>query len=189
MRPQRGAALLVALIMLTLMTLMAIASLNIGRINMEIVGNMQNRSQAVAAANSAIQEAISTIAVMESSAAVFGDPCDGTANKRCFDINGDETNDIEVLLDPPPACLLAQAIANSSLNFQVVGTSDCTVQVDQTSFGIEGGVSGNSLCANTLWEVRAIATDVVTETTVTVTEGVAMLVGTNNVATFCPGPT
>lgn len=183
-RPERGAALLVALIMLTLMTLMAIASLNIGRINMVIVGNMQNRSQAVAAANAAIQEAISSIAVMESATNVFAAPCAGP-NTLCYDINADATDDITVTLTPAPACLLAQPIANSSLNFQTVGDSDCTVQVDQTSFGIEGGVSGNSLCANTLWEVRAVATDLVTQTSVTVTEGVAVLVGTNDVANFC----
>lgn len=185
---QRGMTLVVALILLGLMTIMAIASFNVGRISMEIIGNMQQRSEIVAAANGAIQEAISTRRLVDTPGSIFLAPCTGS-NTRCFDANGDgvaTADEIVVTLTPTPTCVQAQSIANASLNFSTVGDSDCSVQVDQTQFGIQGGVTGNSLCANSVWEVVAVATDAVTGATVTVTEGVAVLVGTNNVATFCP---
>jgi Tfp pilus assembly protein PilX len=182
-------ALVVALIMLSLMTLMAIASFNVGRTSMDIIGNMQQRSEVVAAANGAIQEAISTKRLVEAPASVFlqgsVNACAG-ANTRCFDTNGDTVNDITVTLTPQPACLQAQAIPNASLNFLTVGSSECSVEVDPSQYGIQGGITGNSLCANSLWQVSAVATDAVTASSVTVVEGVAVLVATNNVTNFCP---
>jgi len=49
-RRQRGAALIVSLIMLLLITLLAISSFTVGKSNLQIVGNMQQRAQALAAA-------------------------------------------------------------------------------------------------------------------------------------------
>ncbi|HUR41563.1 MAG TPA: pilus assembly PilX N-terminal domain-containing protein [Verrucomicrobiae bacterium] len=182
---QAGMALVVGLIMLALMTIMAVASFNIGKVSMEIIGNMQQRSEVLTAANSTIQEAISTRRIVDAPGAVFLTPCAG-ANTRCFDTNGDGTNDITVALTPNPACIQSQNIPNSTLNFTTIGDSECTVQVDQTQFGIAGGASGGSLCANSLWEVRARASDAVTNANMTVVEGIAVLVGINNVASFCP---
>lgn len=185
--PQQGMALVVALIMLVLMTVMAIASFNVGKVSMEIIGNMQQRSEVINAANATIQEAISTARLVNTPNTVFLTPCSGS-NTKCFDTNGDGTNDITVALTPAPSCIQAQAIPNASLSPLTVGGSaeECTVQVDQSQFGIAGGTTGNSLCAQSLWEVTAVATDAVTSARVTVVEGVAVLVGTNNVATFCP---
>lgn len=182
---QQGMALVVALIMLALMTVMAIASFNVGKVSMEIIGNMQQRNEVISAANSTIQEAISTRRLFESPSAVLLNPCGG-ANRRCFDVNGDGTNDITVQLNPAPTCLQSQIIPNASLNFTTVGASDCTLEDDATKYGIEGTAVGNSLCANSLWEVTAVATDDVTSANVTVVEGVAVLVDFDEVMTFCP---
>ena len=57
---QRGAALVVSLIMLVLITLMVIAALNLGTANFRAVSNTQFREQAIAAANVAIQDRISS---------------------------------------------------------------------------------------------------------------------------------
>ena len=57
---QRGAALAVSLIMLVLITLMVIAALNLGTSNFRAVSNTQFREQAIAAANVAIQDRISS---------------------------------------------------------------------------------------------------------------------------------
>lgn len=184
---QRGITLIVGLIMLALMTLMALSSFNIGRVSMDIVGNMQHRSEVLAAANGAVQEAISTTRMINSPNTVFLDPCTGN-NTRCVDTNGDGADDITVSLLPAPFCVQAQPIPNAALNFATVGNSDCTVQVDQSSFGISGGASGNSLCANSLWEVTAVASDITTEASITVTQGVAVLASTANIAASCPVP-
>lgn len=57
---QGGAALVVGLIMLVLITVMLLAALNLGTTNFRAVGNMQFREEAVAAANAAIQERLSS---------------------------------------------------------------------------------------------------------------------------------
>jgi len=59
-RSERGAALVVGLIMLVLITVMLIAALNLGTANFRSVSNMQFREEAIAAANRAIDEVISS---------------------------------------------------------------------------------------------------------------------------------
>jgi Tfp pilus assembly protein PilX len=51
---QGGAALVIGLIMLVLITLMLLAALNLGTTNFRAVSNMQFREEAIAAANQAI---------------------------------------------------------------------------------------------------------------------------------------
>jgi len=55
---QRGAALVISLIMLTLITLLVITALNLGTSNFRAVSNTQFRDEAIAAANVAIQQVI-----------------------------------------------------------------------------------------------------------------------------------
>jgi Tfp pilus assembly protein PilX len=185
LKTQRGMALVVGLILLALMTIMAITGFNIGRTSLDIVGNMQARQEVIAAANSAIQEAISTTRLFQAPSAIFLNPCDNVANTRCFDTNGDGTDDITVALTPDPVCISAQIIPNAALNVADVNQAGCATGVGQT-FGIEGTATGSSLCANSVWEIVAVATDLVTEASVTVTQGAAVRVSTDEVGTNCP---
>ena len=57
---QRGTALVVSLIMLTLITILVITALNLGAGNFRAVSNAQFRDEAIAAANLAIQARISS---------------------------------------------------------------------------------------------------------------------------------
>lgn len=184
-RRQRGMALVVGLILLALMTIMAITGFNIGRTSLDIVGNMQARQEVIAAANSTIQEAISTTRLFQSPDAIFLNPCDNVANTRCFDVNGDGVDDITVELTPAPTCIQSQTIPNAALNVNDVNQAGCATGVGQT-YGIEGTSSGSSLCANSVWEVVAVATDLITEAEVVVTQGAAVRVSTDEVGTHCP---
>jgi len=181
---QRGMALVVGLILLALMTVMAITGFNIGRTSLDIVGNMQTRQEVIGAANNAIQEAISTTRLFEAPGAIFLNPCQG-ANTRCFDTNGDGNDDILVTLAPTPVCIQSQTIPNALLDLADAAQTGCTTQVGQT-FGTEGTQTGSSLCANSVWEVVAVARDLVTEAEVVVTEGAAVRVGTDTIGTNCP---
>lgn len=183
LRAQGGMALVVGLILLALMTVMAITSFNIGRTSLDIVGNMQARQQAVAAANDAIQEAVSTVRLFQAPDSIFLSPC-GAANTRCFDINGDGTDDITVTLSPTPRCIQAQVIPNASLNLGDANQAGCATGAAQT-FGIEGTATGSSLCANSVWEITAVATDPITEAEVVVTSGAAVRVSTDDVGATC----
>ena len=57
---EAGATLVVSLIMLTLITLMIMAALAIGLANFRTVSNMQFRDEAIAAANKAVDQVMST---------------------------------------------------------------------------------------------------------------------------------
>lgn len=183
MNKQRGATLVVALVMLVLLTLLAVSSFHLGKGSLEVVGNMQSRNQAVAAAQSTIEQAISSTQFFQNPAAVFDEPCGG-ANTRCFDINGDGSNDITVALTTP-ACIKAVSIPLASLNLADAADAACTLGTSQ-SFGVAGVPTGNSLCADSVWELNAVATDDITEAQATVTEGVAVRVSTDDVAASCP---
>ena len=182
---QRGMALVVGLILLALMTVMAITGFNIGRTSLDIVGNMQARQEVIAAANSTIQEAISTTRLFQTPEAIFLAPCNNEPNTRCFDTNGDGTDDISVALDPTPTCIQAQNIPNAALDVDDLNQAGCATGVGQT-YGIEGTATGSSLCANSVWEIVAVATDLITEAEVVVTQGAAVRVSTDEIGTHCP---
>jgi Tfp pilus assembly protein PilX len=184
-RRQRGATLVIALVMLILLTLLAVSSFTVGKGSLEVVGNMQARNQAIDAAQSAIEEAISNTHFFETPDAVFPVPCAG-ANTRCTDVNGDGVNDITVTLTPQPTCIEAHIIPMSDLNLSNPDDAGCTVGAPQ-NFGVAGtATSGNSLCADSVWRISAVATDAVTRAHATVTQGVAVRVRADNVAASCP---
>jgi hypothetical protein len=71
-----------------------------------------------------------------------------------------------------------------NLNPQRYQRPSLRASTNQT-FG-RGLVDGDSLCSDTVWQVRAEASDNVTQAKVSVTEGVAVRVGSDVVATYCP---
>jgi Tfp pilus assembly protein PilX len=60
-RQQDGAALIVGLIMLVLITLAVTAGFTLSNTNLKSVGNMQSRNEAVAASNRAIEEVAASL--------------------------------------------------------------------------------------------------------------------------------
>ena len=66
---QRGATLLVTLIMLVVLTLFAVTAFNLSSVNLKIVGNFQSQKQADATVQQALAHVISAIAIFETPAA------------------------------------------------------------------------------------------------------------------------
>jgi hypothetical protein len=189
MRPHRregGLTLVTALIMLVLLTLLALASFNLGNANLKVVGNMQQREQTVAAANEVLEETISSTKFFTTPQAAVPNP-DGAPNQRLIDTDGDGKPDVKVVVSPPPACVKAAAIKNSDLNLQDAEDAGCATGANQ-SFGVAGASDGNSDCANSVWDVNAVATDMATDATVKVTQGVAVRVAKDDIASNCPAP-
>jgi len=183
---QRGVVMVVGLILLMLVTVLAMTTLNLGKSSLQIVGNMQLRNQVIAAAQEAIEDAISTTRLFLSPTAIYLNPCAGP-NTKCIDIDGDGKPDITVALTPTPTCVKAQVIKNAWVNLNLNDPNDqaCVLSTSQT-FGIAGSSIANSLCSDTVWQVRAEAADSVTQAKMDVTEGVAVRVGSDVVATYCP---
>lgn len=181
---QRGVTLVVALIMLVLLTLLALTSFNVGKSNLQVVSNMQQRDETIAAAREVIEETISSTRFFSSPNNVLLNPCGGP-NQRCIDSNGDGVPDVTVALTPPPTCVKAQAIKNTDLDMANSEDAGCSLGAAQ-NFGVAGAVTGNSECANSVWEINAVATDNGTQASVTVTQGVAVRVARDDIATNCP---
>jgi Tfp pilus assembly protein PilX len=180
---QRGVTLVTALIMLVLLTLLALTSFNVGRSNLQIVSNMQQRDEATAAAHEVIEETISNTRFFVTPNNILANPC-GAPNQRCVDTNGDGKDDIKVVLAPTPKCVKAPVIRNSALDLAVPEDAECSMGSAQ-NYGVAGAVDGSSACADSIWDVTAVATDLQTNAKVQVTQGVAVRVAKDDVANNC----
>jgi Tfp pilus assembly protein PilX len=185
-RRQSGITLVTALIMLVLLTLMAITAFHLGSSQTLIVSNAQHRDEAMDAAQQAIDTVLNSSNFMVNpDAAIAASNCTGGgANTWCVDVNGDGTQDIKVALTPVPKCISGAPIANSSLDFTKAEDVKCSIQQQQT-FGIEGSTSQNSLCAQSGWEITAAASDLVTNTSVTIVQGTSARIATTDLNNNC----
>ena len=180
----KGVVLLQAMILMIMLFLIGIASFNMGRQNTIIAGNMQHKAEALTAANQAVEKVISSTTFIESPAAAL------PGNIVSYDVNGDGTNDITVKLSPKPCVKKAQIIKNSELDPTNKNDMDCALG-SAGGGGVDGGAgtTGNSLCADSIWEINAVAEDEATGAQVEVTTGVGVRVAADdaqNTANICP---
>lgn len=145
-RAQRGATLIISLIMLVLITLMVFSSFSLSSSNLKSVGNVQLYEEAVASANEAIELVLSS---------AFADA--PVAQSINVDINKDGTTDYVVAI-AVPTCVRALAGA-------AAGPSD--VELPAT-------LSTGSTW-NTEWNITATITDAASGAVVTVVQGVRVL--------------
>ena len=183
-RRQRGMTLIMALIMLVVLTLLALTSFNLGKSNLQIVSNMQTRNESIAAAHEVIEQAISNTNFFEQPEAVLSTTC-GEANSACVDTNGDGIDDVKVVLSPPPTCVKVAPIKGDKLNLMTEEGRNCSLGETQT-FGTEDSNTGNSACADSTWEITAVATDLQNQSTAQVVQGVAVRVPSDDTTTSCP---
>jgi Tfp pilus assembly protein PilX len=178
-RRQRGATLIVSLIMLLLITLMAISSFTLGKSNLQIVGNMQQRQQAFAAAQSAVATVISSIQFTVTPTNAVPAPCNGVNNTVCVDANGDGVTDdnvtLTVVCDSIQPIPVIVAFSDPTLQNCVIGYPPDT--------GVVGATNGNSMCSNSVWDVQASATDTVSGANAVIDQGVGVVVPNT---TVCP---
>ena len=145
---QRGATLIVALIMLVLITLMVTTSYTLSTTNLKSVGNTQFRNESIAAANKATEQMVGTY---------FGATMNTTppAQTITFDVNQDGTTDYSVQV-AAPVCLQATKLpATSSIPCNPEFPALCP--------------SSNY---STLWDIDATVTDAVSGSSVHIHQGV-----------------
>jgi Tfp pilus assembly protein PilX len=189
LRRERGVTLVVGLIMLVVITLLVVATFTLSRSNFEIVGNMQHHNEARASAQRAIEEVISSPLLTTNPGNIFQPPCSGQNNTKCYNVTKDSTNttadQIVVTLTPTPTCVKAEVVKSANLDVSKLGDQHCVVQQNQ-QFGVENVEGADSLCADSTWEVRAVATDAATKAQSVITQGVATRVRAVDVAAACP---
>ena len=175
MKQQKGATLLVVLIMLVLMTLAAGMSFNSGRIFSAIVGNQQAVQTNTAVAEAALEEVMSRTFFADSPTVPFG-----TSNQVSYDTNSDNVTDVTV------------TVASCMKSFTPATLPDPTVELgcisgEEQTKGIEGAGTTQA-CAEVIWELTATALDNVTEAKSVVVQGVRILQpvsSTTNAANYC----
>ena len=159
---QRGAALVVSLIMLTLITLMVITALNLGSSNFKAVSNTQFRDEAVAAANIAIEERLSS---------TFDQAPDADGNLPTtyppVDLNNDDIDDYTVAVTP--TCIGA--------------SRDTTAKPSSVELPPEMTVPSTW---NTVWDIAARVTSVETGTSVVIRSGARVLLSEVDRNRACP---
>lgn len=131
---QNGATLAVGLIMLMLITVLVTSAFNLSNTNLVAVGNMQFRDEAIAAANKAIEQVLSS---------PFMDSPAGQAID--VDIDNDDTPDYEVVFSAP-TCISATEIV-------IAGAAPSSVTLG-SSFALAG-----STFHQTVWDLSASVTD------------------------------
>ncbi len=170
-RSQKGITLIVSLIMLVLLTIIGLTTMNIGKSDLQLVDNAQQRGIAMDSAQAIIDQVISSPTFQNAPTAVLDNSnCPASvsapANSRCNDVYGDGRTIVLVTLSPAPRFLQAVPIS----------CGGGLTEDRQDSFGVAGApasvVSGS--CYEALWEVTAVATEIKSGAQAVVTQGVKL---------------
>lgn len=154
---ERGATLIIGLIMIVLISLIVINAFTLSSSNFKSVSNMQTRDEAVAAANQVVEQVISS---------------DFTsipvAQTVTVDINKDDTPDYSVAVAVPTCVRATQAT--------VAAPSDVEL----------GAAMSAGSTWNTDWDLDATVTDAVSGAQVRVRQGVRVLLSQAQKVISCP---
>jgi hypothetical protein len=181
-RQQSGMTMVVALVMLVLITLLAMTTFNLGKSSIQVVNNMQNRDEGIAASRNVLDEAMSSTRFFDTPNDALDQPC-LNSNQRCFDLNGDKVIDIVTVLSPAK-CVKVRTIKTNELDLGEEEDRGCSVGSSSDGL-IVGAKKGDSMCADSTWEMAATSQDQQVQSEVQVVQGVAMRVSTDNVETSC----
>lgn len=154
---QRGVTLFVSLILLLLITLMVTTAFMLSNTNLKSVGNMQSRDEAIAAANQAIEQVLSS---------PFTDA--PAAEQIDVDINNDSTTDYVVSI-AKPVCIRASIDTAATPSSITLGTAMSTIS-----------------SWNTLWDIEATVNDVKSGAKTTVRTGTRVLLTQTQKDAVCP---
>jgi hypothetical protein len=137
----------ISMIMLLLVTLLVVTAFKLSTTNLRAVGNVQTRSEAIAAADKILEQIILEDA---------GLMAYQIARTDTVDINQDGIDDFAITV-PVPICVRATRANATSVS----------------SVTLPGFSAGGAW--NTVWEINAIATDVASGTSVSVVHGLRYL--------------
>src|SRR4051794_10385668 len=112
---QRGATLIIALILLATLTLFTLRAWKRTTTDLKVAGNMQVRSEALSATQEAVEKVISSEQFMSNPTNAVLQPC-GSANTLCYDYTGDGRTDYITRLIPAPTCISRRPIKLVELN-------------------------------------------------------------------------
>lgn len=181
-RRQGGATLIVTLIFLMVMSLMTVTMFKMTTTNVKITGNAQVRSEALAAAQVALASTVSNTQFATAPALIAATPFP-------VDIDGDGKSDYNVTRNPQPKCNKVKTIKANELDPNVAADVACTNTNIIKNSGIDsevaGAETGDSLCANSEWNIRASVVDPASEAEVAIHQGVSLRVLVTDADSAC----
>lgn len=179
---QRGVTLVVTLIFLVLISLFAATAFKNSTVNLRIVGNMQSQQEAIAVAQQALEQTIS-------STYFTTNPANVAATPVSVDVDGDGTDDYTATLNPQPHCYRTKAIKSTELNPTLLADLACMKSGAVQQGGLDtpdaAADAGNSMCANSEWNIGAQVVDVRSGTKVVMNQGVAVRVLETDATNAC----
>ena len=179
---QKGATLLMAMIFLILMSLFAISAFKNSIGNLRVVGNMQSRQETIAAAQMALERTLSSSEFTSNSIGVALTPVN-------IDIDGNGTVDYVSTVNPQLHCYRTKAIKSSELNPAVAADRSCMTSGKTQDGGLDFPnaelLAGNSLCANSEWNISAQVFDARSDTKIVINQGVGVRVLETDLANLC----
>lgn len=179
---ERGIVLMVVMIFLILMSFFAISAFNSTKGNLSIVGNAQYQQESTAAAQTAIEQTLSSVLFSTN-------PDTVAANPIVVDIDGSGGTNYSVQLTPKPTCYRAKTIKVTSLDAKIPADRSCLGDSSMQNSGLDSvnatASPGDSLCATTEWNIRAEVVDPRTKTKVAVNQGVALRVLAADASNTC----
>lgn len=158
---QRGSTLIVTLIMLVLMTVLVGSTFTLASTNLKSVTNNQLHDEAIAAANAAIEQVISSPFTNAPAAEVIN-----------VDINNDGVTDYTVQF-PAPTCVSASTVTSTSSPPSSLSLPNAFNAAGATFY-------------DTVWDIDAQVTDVASGASAQVHQGVRVLLDQTQYATVCP---
>jgi len=190
---QRGATLVVSLILLIVLTMLVTATLVASNTNLRVVGNMQAQTEALNAAQQGVDAVISRTDFVTTPAAAVVNPC-GTANQLCVDKDGNPTINVASAYyttkisgapfdTAKPACIQVRPIKTTELVYTIPDDQPCFLGAKQ-QFGTAGATSGDSLCAASVYQITAETTGA-NGATASVTQGVGIRISVDAMETSC----
>lgn len=171
-RHQAGVTIVIALLFLLVITLVTIAAFMASTTNSVVTGNMMARQEAMSAAQSAIDQVIS-------SDDFASHPENYAGRDYAIDIDGTpDTTEYTARIAPAPHCYRKRVVNADELDLANPSDAACAMTGAVQNPGIDSPVistpGGGSMCTTTEWDVTSTVTDQRTGAQVVIHQGVGV---------------
>lgn len=168
LKRQRGATLIISMIMLMVITLLVVYSVRSGNTNLRIAGNMQFQAEAFAATEAGIEKIIEQVRVTDLISTITTQTIPVTLNGLTYN----------VVTAPLGSCMMEVAVLNQDLKPTVPEDVPCFESIDQDRALTSTGKLAQTLsaCKNQLWEVSASVTENLSGASMTQVQGLTIRV-------------
>ena len=177
-RRESGVVLFMTLIFLVLLTVMALTTFTVSKGTQQVVANMTSRNLTFSIANQASENAISSVKVDTSPTTPLLDPVTGAyVSSIVVDVNGDGKTQINASIPSGGAasCFSAAQVASNAL-------------VLPRDLKCANAIQLNLHCYDVNFAFTTLATDAVTNSTTSVTQGASSRATPAQAQNICHGP-